>query len=570
MKYDELTKRLAKYLLGDKKTKRPALIDPLEQGRLFGDTPKPINVKWQLADKRNGRPKRFTRSPLALHVHEFETYYYRSNRASGFALVMLDIDAHEGQTDAQLVAEHITQRYFPGAYFEPSTGGRGRHVYVVIAFNEFVPRAKVNGWLRLMGHALRELMISQGFLSTVDPKPCRTFSEWGKDAVGNLMPLKMGHLAKIPRPRDLHDMDRIESAPWYLPSAVETIIADYNRLRASRSVEAQTIDVETIEPPAVSPAAIEAIRTHSSAFKGMDPHDPRSRAVHAVMALSRRLGRLPSTDEAHHFYCQSGLATVKSSGDSQSDIRRRMRRLTSAIDYVGKTFDPSKGNGGFNLEILLPVIHQHVKAEHSKGTKYKYGISDEDLAVGLYVIELASFERKDNRNHQWTVPNSRIEAMFRKLRDGDTERSDSLVNNTCVVAHEMKVQRGCNREKAVAIKLILERAGLVECIDSTYVAGTSKRNRPDSLLNNTCVVARETKVQDGVSAAWGQVGYEGRGKRYAVGPNHPRRAEWDIEYEALAEWVGNRNKAEQVLDPMPTATPQPMMMISAPRLDGEL
>lgn len=540
MKYDELTNRLAKYLLGDKKTGRPQLIDVYEHGKRDAHgTPKPINLKWQLEDKRHGHPQKFTRTPLALHLHDHETFYYRNNRSSGLVLLKIDIDAHEGQTDVLAVAETIEQFYFPSCYHEPSTGGLGRHLYVVIAFNEYVPRRRVNQWLTCMGIALRELMAAQGYQAKVDPRTCRTFSEWGKNADGARVANKMGQFSKIPRPRTLDQMDEIESSPWYLPSAVNTVIDDYKRLRAARD-ERRVVTNEPVDAPP-SAAVREAVRKAVGSFKGMDHADPRSRAVHAVMALARRLGRMPSVTEARIFYEASGLATVRAGGDSHRDVRRRERRLDGAIVHVAKTFDEAKLGHGFQREAMLQIVREHVQPHHRTGTKYQYGITDEDLAIALHVVELASFERKINRNQQWTLPNARLIGTFRRLKD---EGQDTLINNTCVPARSERKNEGagCNRQKAVALKLILTRAGLAECIDESYRPGSTRvRRTAGTLINNTCVPAHSERKNEGVdpevAEAWGQVGYEGRGKRYVVGHHHPRRQEWESEYEQLAEWV---------------------------------
>lgn len=477
-KYDELTTRLGRFLLGDKRRGTPALIDPWEQGKRDHEgIPKPINLKWQFANRKVGRPKRFTRTHVAQHLSGDGVWYYRSNRVGGRALLMVDIDAHAGETDAQHVAERIARNHLPGAYYEPSTNGRGRHLYAVLAFSPYAPRRMVNHHLKCVGIALRELMKAEGHQSRIDHLPLRTFSEWGKDAAGKWGPIKMGHLAKLPRPRTLDDMIRLEDAPVYTTEDTRQIVLDYKRLR--ERLTGRPAPAAETPPPVDPPVPVEARRRPTGAFRGMDECDPRSRAVHCVLNLARSLGRLPTLDEARSFYLSSGLATIRPSGDGARDLSRRDRRLEGAIAHVGRTFDESKLGRGYSPDVLLPLIRSNVEPHHREGTKYPYRVTEEDLAVALHVVECASFERKGDRNQQWTCPNARIIGAFRKLA------SEGRLTTTG------NAKGGCDRPKAVALKLILQRAGLVEVIDGSYRVGTRRRRRggmtSEVLINNTCV-----------------------------------------------------------------------------------
>jgi hypothetical protein len=544
MKYDELTTRLGNYLLGTRRTNSPAIIDPYEHGKLMGTIPKPINLKTTLADKKTFHPKKMSRTHLYQHLTKvpktetnktgyLETYYYRSNRAApGFALLKFDIDAKKDETDAHEQAQTIERYYLPGAYFEPSTGGRGSHLYALVQFDRYTPRRLINQWLKCAGIGLRELMKERGFQSTIDVRTCKTFSEVSTDEHG-VRHLSMGQLCKIPRPQNLDDMTRLENAPVFKPYHFDRMIDDFKVLRASKEpIRPVPVAVERIAPP-VDEKAMEAVRINCGAFKGMDATDARSRSVHAVMSLSRQLGRLPNVQEARLFYEASGLATVRPSGDTQEDVKRRERRLSGAIEYAGKTFDVSKCGKGMHLETFLPLIREHVKPETvtASGKALDRPITDEDLAVCLWVIEQASFERKERRDEQWTVGNERIIAAFRKLssrsRSNTANHQKASYNNTCVPLNSQKVDSevsnavsspfGCNQNKAVAMKMILVKSGLAEIIDQSYRPGKYQR-----------------KLND---AAWDAIKVTGRCKRICIGHKHPRFAEFNRIYDELVEWV---------------------------------
>ena len=506
-KYDQLTQRLARFLLGDKKKGRPPLIDPYEGGirKLIRGRwePRPMNLKWQIEDKRHGHPKRFSRTHLAEHLRGAETYYYRSHRGGGQVLIMIDVDAHLGQRDAGAVAEAIEQFYLPGCYHEPSTNGVGRHVYAVVRFDPYTQRRRVNRWLKGVSVALAELMKEQGFQANV----CGiygTFTEWEVDpSTGTRVITEngMGGFGKLPQlPNGDRDMDRLEAAPVYAPDALNEAVRDYKRLRERRTGRSPTPWVAVADGPAA--AKHETRRRVEGLFRGMDPQDPRSRATHAVMHLARELGRLPSVEESRSFYEAHGLATVHTGGDRAPEVRRRERRLDVAIEFVGRTFDPAKTMGQkYHPEVLLPIIRQHVRPEHlaAQGLSYKKEINEEDLAIALYVIERSSFDRKADRSEQWTCGKDRIIEMFATLK-----------------AAGVTARGGKNPNKAVSCRRVLERAGLAEMIDGSYVIGSKGAK---------------------TGTAWDSVGVKGRCRRWVVGHRHPRRAEWAREYEEIGEWV---------------------------------
>ena len=132
-KYDQLTQAFAAWLFAPENPKksekkprthdpvaRPGLIDrydwgywhPRERVPVYAATTDFLN-RWR---NGTGRPAaRITRTHLQLHLHGKEKVYYTSRRGSGFVLPMIDVDAHDGQTDAPETVGFIVQKYFPGA-----------------------------------------------------------------------------------------------------------------------------------------------------------------------------------------------------------------------------------------------------------------------------------------------------------------------------------------------------------------------------------------------------------------------------------------------------------------------
>jgi hypothetical protein len=157
--------------------------------------------------------------------------------------------------------------------------------------------------------------------------------------------------------------------------------------------------------------------------------------------------RLPDPEELLEYYKQVHLTDA---GD-----HARRRRAQFAIKYRSKTFDISRATeGGYELyrQRLLEDVAAHCI---DRASKYDDGqVTNEDLAIGLYVVMRNSFSVSDDPRRQYSCPSTAFSEMFSKLKkEGVTKRG------------------GADRNKIVAIKTILSRARLIECVDSDYVHG---------------------------------------------------------------------------------------------------
>jgi len=86
-------------------------------------------------------------------------------------LLGLDIDAHNGETDASKVAEWLKTEYLTSSYWEPSTHFRGMHGYCKLAYPDHLPLEHVTEVLQEVYELLDRKRISLGFASPIDP-PC--------------------------------------------------------------------------------------------------------------------------------------------------------------------------------------------------------------------------------------------------------------------------------------------------------------------------------------------------------------------------------------------------------------
>jgi hypothetical protein len=86
-------------------------------------------------------------------------------------LLGFDIDCHNGETDAQNIAEWLKSTYFDQSYWEPSTHFNGRHGYVKLGFPDYLDLDTIKNNLTELFELLDQKRISMGFQAKIDP-PC--------------------------------------------------------------------------------------------------------------------------------------------------------------------------------------------------------------------------------------------------------------------------------------------------------------------------------------------------------------------------------------------------------------
>ena len=191
----------------------------------------------------------------------------------------------------------------------------------------------------------------------------------------------------------------------------------------------------------------------------------------AFFRFTVRYVREPAFDEL--------LESYRVMWDAGPSHEGREARAQWVLDH--SRFDPVKARmTGYEKQRdhLLALVREHVLPPHKLGLSYSYGIADEDLAIALWVVTSASFKNVEDKRKQFGCPNKWFIAAFEMLRKAGVTK------------------RGCKDPKKLSsIKLVLERAGLIRCLDPSF---SFVPGRPEL----------------------------GRGKKYAIGPAHPRYAEW--------------------------------------------
>lgn len=125
----------------------------------------------------------------------------------------------------------------------------------------------------------------------------------------------------------------------------------------------------------------------------------------------------------------------------------RTHRAKSVVGWLKRTFDVKR------RDRLLDAVRSHCRLDDD-GAIIIDGerVTDEDLAIGLYVVTLNSFAVHAVHQRQFSCPIKCFMAMFETL-EPQTKRSGRRPN------------------KIVAVKRNLEGAGLIECVNRGYVVG---------------------------------------------------------------------------------------------------
>jgi hypothetical protein len=462
-KYSDKTKRFSEWLF--------KLIDPYDCGLFCPEQGQPLpfntsdryNSMLAAVDGHNTGSKKFarriTKTHVQNHLEHADTLYYRSTRRGKHALLMLDIDAKGSGTtedDAERAARYIIRRFHKGAYYEPSTGGRGRHVYIVLDRGD-VPWRNFRALLKTYTASLKTILAHGRFKAKMD-RVCGNFSiVTKKDGHRWIAEGDRGLMAKVPRLPFFDSLDNCVKAPVFTLSSVHRVIDIAEEIeekqRAKKSpppvkpqprggTREETYHIRTSADPVrdVSglPRSLEDVRTDTDALNRMH---------YACTAYRHVYSKLPDDESTLiAFYEQQQLNTGIDEGG------RRVRRARSVLKFQLKCKpDPSLYRGGYDRKKYTDLVRQHVRPEHYEGITRDRGVNEEDLSVGIYLIELNSMNSHGKRKWEGTCGTQCIIGMFKALR------SLGLIG------------RGCNTNKATAVRKILVKAGLAVLADARWI-----------------------------------------------------------------------------------------------------
>ena len=181
--------------------------------------PKHVNAQ-NTRNFNNTKSYKITRTHIEPHLSGEETYYYTTSRRSPYALLMIDIDAKNGEPDALQVAQFIIELCLHNnVYYETSTNGNGIHLYFLLDFNldskrdKSISRNKANKIIKQqIEQEIKSQVHKQGFQAKVDGI-FGTYPERNKRGYIS----KSGSLAKIPRPQNWDDLYKLINLKPFIP-----------------------------------------------------------------------------------------------------------------------------------------------------------------------------------------------------------------------------------------------------------------------------------------------------------------------------------------------------------------
>ncbi len=452
MKYDTLTRRYAKWLY--------RYIDRFDWAASLPDGSNYHRncENWKLIDSPFP-PQKLTQTTVEQHLNRTTKLHYLSSKQADNALIALDFDEHHEEGDSQDAAMYVQEHYLPDTFLERTP--HGCRLFYLLAIGN-CQRANVNDYLAALEHQLSIVVKDAGFKSPIEVLGGYTVTD---RRIGNI---SRGQTASIPMIwNGMADMDRLEALqPIYAAEAFQSIYND------ACSVVGDTGDTTAASTPYTSLDVYVAQGNRTGTFRTMNNTDAFDRMVKLCFDYTVVNKRMPDCSELLERY-----ATLYGPSSSPDHEQRRIQRAEHAIKGRAKTFDESKAaESGY--ETAKPKLLEAIaKYATDKSHKYDRSISDEDLAIGLYLVQRNSFGIADTPKLQYTCPNNAFTKMF------DTLRVDGLTSRC-----------GKNRRKLVAIKTILERAKLIECVDAEWVH-------------------------------YGD-GRAGLGKKYTIGRNHWRYADF--------------------------------------------
>jgi len=405
----------------------------------------------------------FTKGRLQSHLTGIETFYYRSRpngRARlgyggyagatdrigfdhrelhvtspvrrfehvGVLLLCADIDAHHGETDAPAVRDWLLNGFFPEAYWEPSTSGRGIHLYLKVAYSPWqcgrlhTTIVRVCQVIREFARSLDAQRIAMGFNAKVDGLlglPSLI------DFTNERLRIHRSRCVKLPRfAGGMPDIQRFHFSPYFLLNGFEAgtpQMASVNQQEGPEcpcgwdrlSEEFLMHDIENITGPRPPKSSSHTSSGGDVILNSVYPRDQFEdmlrdlrkvedafeRSLSFVQIYSRRMGRVPTAAEAMAAYEQAHLNT------GIDEEGRRQARFQYIASFVAKTFRKSRGDWlpdtyekvrqTVEAEVTIRLQHQPQAGVYLKAKGRSCRVAVETLSAGWFAMWHSQGANKD-------------------------------------------------------------------------------------------------------------------------------------------------------------------------------
>lgn len=442
-------------------------------------------------------------------------FYLCSGLSKG--IITLDADAHEAwQTlDDARAAKNLILREWEGITGQRPQGAdydsskRGCHFTMGVDF-QGRPTAEVRLIYRRLEHAIARMLYSRGYRHQdvnieIKGSPAQIEPDLSNMVSGSLtqIPVRPGYEAALQSLISAPDVSGYEVE--YVAAALESRYPAVPAQQATATPAVATADQRTPDsngqfappewmgpPPTVAqPTAIPAVAQPIGAAAPTQPQsgagpspigvgpgpvsspgqsnsgwEPNSfnRQREALLRYSRQLRRVPSVDEAMQHIRDHGLF----SGDWTDNLGKRRSRVSRILDYLARTFDPSKAQGlvGGNGICDSEFLRQLKRSKNQFPTQFYLGrvlVSAQDVAVMRY---LAWYKIVYAPNVDKTVPRESHKALWNKMHE------------------EKKVRTRFNKKRWQYIRQAMESAKEINVFDPNYGRGEAMKWRLDSQFHH--------------------------------------------------------------------------------------
>ena len=405
----------------------------------------PMNTNVTLESLYNGdvidggtiKPSWFSKKRLVNHLTGRETYYYRS-RPNGFwrdgygssdkakdrlgeaadlleikgkcrkypyvgvMLLCADIDCHNGEKDVEKVRDWLLDRYFPGAYWEPSTGGKGVHLYLKVAYRPWLLKWR-DTTVRYVVDAINRISClleaerrAKGFDAPVDK--LRGLPSLLVEKQDRVCVQRAGCI-KIPRfSKGLEDVRAFHQAPFFLFDGLERLLHKTEDQPSDDKPDGLVADAlgwdidlrSNYLPRKRCSLSLSLNSVYPSYTQQIDDlrqqNDAFTRTIGFALAYSRHIGRVPTVEEALIEY-----ETVLAGGPSKGGMRRA--RMAYVLQHVAKTFKPSIDlHSGFQTaqdELVAEIrsmMPSGIDLTYTKARGRRMAVTDRDVAALLHAM----------------------------------------------------------------------------------------------------------------------------------------------------------------------------------------
>lgn len=321
-------------------------------------------------------------------------------------IAVLDIDDKLKLGIAGPVCQWLLDNYFPNAYYEPSTGGHGIHLYIKLVMARHEPIFQVRLWMDSFTKYLAD-ELAEWLLSANNP----SFQVLNEHQDMLCSQCRCNSLNECIIPLSYSTLDRVCGLPTcfnsknhikrgicirvpLFPYKMESVIAFNNqpcilyhpwmeKMNKKMQLPVRKRQIHK-EYNRVSPIG----RTELIEEEKDSPEAPEGayeRTLYYLLKVCRQERRVLSVEEGMKAYEESGLAT----GYGESERKEREYRVSKALSFIAGTFESKKVAGTkFNYSLKTEGNDESVTHIFTSESTRRYRDGERDRLIKIDELKL--------------------------------------------------------------------------------------------------------------------------------------------------------------------------------------